>query len=297
MSAVKGGCGKGRIELLALINKNNIMKKIILSLSVIAVAAAVVVGATTAFFTDTETSTGNTFTAGAIDLTVDNESYVTDNDGDLVFSEDTSWDLSDLTNQLFFNFSDLKPGDIGEDTISLHVNSNDAWACMAINLTGTPDNGLTEPESDVDANGTDNGELQNYLNFAFWADDGDNVFEDDEEVFWEVNTTDFDGSWQTLADVDYDIWTGEGNPLQGNSEEPYFVGKAWCFGSLDEDPVDQDFGEDQDRSPLTAGTGFTCDGSSSNNDAQTDGITADVSFRAEQSRNNPDFTCGSFSAE
>ncbi|HBB53974.1 TPA: hypothetical protein DCZ79_00530, partial [Candidatus Nomurabacteria bacterium] len=42
-------------------------KKIIVSLSVVAAVAAITVGATTAFFSDTETSTGNTFTAGAID--------------------------------------------------------------------------------------------------------------------------------------------------------------------------------------------------------------------------------------
>ena len=56
--------------------KSMIMKKIILSLSVIAVAAAVVVGATTAFFSDTETSTGNTFTAGSIDLKIDNSAGI-----------------------------------------------------------------------------------------------------------------------------------------------------------------------------------------------------------------------------
>ena len=44
------------------------MKKILISSSIIAVAAAVVIGATTAYFSDTETSTGNTFTAGTLDL-------------------------------------------------------------------------------------------------------------------------------------------------------------------------------------------------------------------------------------
>ncbi|MHA1483370.1 MAG: TasA family protein, partial [Candidatus Heimdallarchaeaceae archaeon] len=48
-------------------------KKIIISLSVIAVVAAVVVGGTIAYFSDTETSTGNTFTAGTIDISVNGE--------------------------------------------------------------------------------------------------------------------------------------------------------------------------------------------------------------------------------
>jgi predicted ribosomally synthesized peptide with SipW-like signal peptide len=48
------------------------MRKIIISLSVVAAVAAAVVVGTTAFFSDTETSTGNTFTAGTIDISVDN---------------------------------------------------------------------------------------------------------------------------------------------------------------------------------------------------------------------------------
>jgi len=39
----------------------------------IAAVAAIAIGATTAFFSDTETSTGNTFTAGVIDISVDNQ--------------------------------------------------------------------------------------------------------------------------------------------------------------------------------------------------------------------------------
>ncbi|TXH01141.1 MAG: hypothetical protein E6P95_02420, partial [Candidatus Moraniibacteriota bacterium] len=50
-------------------------KRIVMSLSVIAAAAAAVVGGTGAFFSDSETSTGNTFTAGAIDLKVDSQQH------------------------------------------------------------------------------------------------------------------------------------------------------------------------------------------------------------------------------
>ncbi len=47
------------------------MRKILLSLGAIAFTAALAAGATGAFFTDTETSTGNVFTAGSIVLSVD----------------------------------------------------------------------------------------------------------------------------------------------------------------------------------------------------------------------------------
>jgi predicted ribosomally synthesized peptide with SipW-like signal peptide len=47
------------------------MKKILLSLAVIAIATTVVIGATRAYFSDTETSTGNTFSTGTIAINVD----------------------------------------------------------------------------------------------------------------------------------------------------------------------------------------------------------------------------------
>ena len=46
------------------------MKKILISLSIIAAVAAVVVYGTTAFFSDTETAIGNTFSAGTIDKAI-----------------------------------------------------------------------------------------------------------------------------------------------------------------------------------------------------------------------------------
>jgi predicted ribosomally synthesized peptide with SipW-like signal peptide len=47
------------------------MKKIIISLSIIAAVAAIGIGATVALFSDTETSAGNIFVAGSLDLKVD----------------------------------------------------------------------------------------------------------------------------------------------------------------------------------------------------------------------------------
>src|SRR3989344_2886761 len=150
------------------------MKKILLSLSVLVFVGAVVVGGTSAFFSDEETSTGNTFTAGEIDLKVDNTSYY---NGE--FNPSTSWELVDLTVEKFFDFGDLKPCDWGEDTISLHVGSNDSWVCGEVTLTSDDDNGITEPEGeDGDiTDGAGNGELADAVDFLWWADDGDNVLE------------------------------------------------------------------------------------------------------------------------
>jgi predicted ribosomally synthesized peptide with SipW-like signal peptide len=264
-------------------------KKIILSLSIIGIVAAIAIGGTIAYFSDTETSVGNTLTAGAIDLKIDNESYVTDKDGVLVRSDSTSWELKDLDGEdLFFNFSDLKPGDIGEDTISLHVNNNDAWACMSIDLTATPENDVTEPEAEIDqTHGPDEGEFQNELYFAFWADDGDNVYEEGEVIFAQGLVADlFNGADWALADSQANVWGHvAGTPLTGVTD--YHVGKVWCYGALEEAPADEGVSNPVERET----TGFICNGESVTNVSQTDGIEADVSFYAVQSRNNANFKC------
>src|SRR3989344_8311637 len=163
------------------------MKKILLSLSVVAAVAVVVVGATTVFFSDTETSTGNAFTAGAIDLKIDNESYYNS-----LVNGPATWDLRDLIVEKFFNFVDVKPGDDGEDTISLHVNNNASWLCVDVTLTSDDDNDCTEPEGEdemLDVNGNSifpnpgcsaDGELAEDIQFIWWVDDGDNAIEEGE---------------------------------------------------------------------------------------------------------------------
>ena len=215
------------------------MKKILLSIGSIFFAVAVLAGGTGAFLADSGTSTGNTFATGVVDLKIDNESYATDNWGKLYFSTSTSWALSNLAGKLFFNFADVKPGDIGEDTISMHINNNNAYACMNVNLTGTPENGQNEPEAAVDPTaGTNDGELQNYLYFTFWADDGDNVYEKGEKIFKQGLAKDiFNGDNWALADSKTNVWDGSG-PIPGDTTK--FIGKAWCFGSSTPNPINQD---------------------------------------------------------
>lgn len=60
-------------------------------MAMIAAVGAIVVGATTAYFSDTETSIGNTFTAGTIDIAIDGKNPFIDH----------------------FDIGDLKPGEVG----------------------------------------------------------------------------------------------------------------------------------------------------------------------------------------
>jgi len=53
------------------------MKKILLSLSIVAVIGIVVVGATSSYFSDTENSTDNTFAAGTMDLDINGADVAT----------------------------------------------------------------------------------------------------------------------------------------------------------------------------------------------------------------------------
>lgn len=275
--------------------------KIIMSVGMIVFVAAVVVGGTGAFFSDTETSTGNVFAAGDIDLQIDNESYAFDYNipgydnpqGEFVLNPNTSWELTDLTVERFFDFYDLKPGDYGEDTISIHVGSNDAWVCAAARITADDDNDITEPEDEEAGSNSDNddgtpdGDLDEALNFAFWVDDGDNVLETDEvdNIFVEGS---LDGLGQlgpiALADANGGPF---GNlPIPGG--ETVYVAKAWCFGELTADGTTAV--TPGDNSPLVD-TGVSCNGSNESNIAQTDSVEGDLEFYAVQARNNGQFSC------
>jgi len=264
----------------------------------IGVVAAVALGVTGAYFSDTEKSTGNTLTAGAIDLKVDNHCYyngaecICDNNGDNCHWENSdepctcTWDEKDLTeNDLFVNFTDLKPGDWGEDTISFHVYSNDAWLCADVSIVEDNDVTCTEPETEstdpsCKNNQVGDGELDNYLTVFAWADmcnsngytPGDNIYTPncDTALMTEpVKLTDYEGTFP-IADSQYSAF---GGVLEGSKD--YYIGKAWCFGDM----TIEDNGI------------IKCDGVNVQNDAQTDKLKLDVSFEAVQARNNNDFVC------
>jgi len=248
-------------------------KKILISLSVIAAVAALAIGGTVAYFSDTETSAGNTFTAGSIDLKVDNTCYYNGQP-----MSECTWTLKDLTVEKFFDFTDLKPGDWGEDTVSMHVYNNDAWACVTFKNLVSADNTCTEPESAVDPDGTTcgpNGELDENLYFVFWADDRDNIWETNEPILMQGPASDvLGGKTYPIADTTFSIAGDPGTALTGDKD--YYIGKAWCFGDMS----------------IGGNGAITCDGEPVDNASQSDSLKGDIIFYAEQARNNPGFVCG-----
>lgn len=262
--------------------KNIINTKVLLSGAMIVAAATVVVGATFAFFSDTETSSDNVFAAGSLDLKIDAQAHYNgsicsvdasdidddDNITELLWQGGTgypvglscegTWSLTDLTTEKFFNLSDIKPGDEGENTISIHVDNNDAWVCAEISGLTSADNTVTGPETPVDPDGAVSGELEENMIWTIWRDNGtgggvagDNIQNGTEPTLTSGNPV------NGVLPL-YDSTTATG-PLAGDTTA--YIGAAWS---------------------LPFGTG---------NEVQTDSLMGNISFSVQQSRNNPNFTC------
>jgi predicted ribosomally synthesized peptide with SipW-like signal peptide len=256
------------------------MKKILTSLSVILLVAGIVIGGTIAYFNDTETSTGNVFTAGSIDLTVD--SFGATYNGEDVTDPDSTWTARDLTDQKFFVFDDIKPGDYGRRNISVHADDNLAWACLLVVNKEDGENGLTDPETEA-GDITDNvGELSGNLEIFAWQDnDSDLVYEPGSPEFEDQLPINGSFDVDSFFDITYDIDITDSESGTPPLEPTGYAGTrnitiAWCAGNQ---TVNQQTGE------------ITCDGSAMGDVSQTDTFTADVVLYAEQTRNNPNFKC------
>jgi predicted ribosomally synthesized peptide with SipW-like signal peptide len=189
---------------------------------------------------------------------------------------DGTWEETDLgPSHTFFDFTDLKPGDHGENTLSLHVYDNDAYACAVIdNMVDTEVGTCSEPEEedgDTSCEDGDEGELSEYVRFLAWDDDGDNIWEDGEQVLF--SNTEGPAS-DVLDGVSYPLYTPQTGPLQGTTTE--YIGLYWCFG---------DIIVDENNYTLS------CDGAPVDNVPQSDSLMADITFYVEQARNNENFVC------
>ena len=78
-----------------------------------------------------------------------------------------------------FTLEDVKPGDSGEVTVSIHICDNPGYLRMVGDLTGNAENGQNEPELDAEGADTDGiGELADAIQVCVWYDeDCDNVYE------------------------------------------------------------------------------------------------------------------------
>lgn len=249
------------------------MRKLLLHVLLVASVSTLAIGLSHAFLSDTEISTANSFEAGTLDLKVDNLSYYNG-----ATSSATTFAPVDLSGNTyrFLNFTDIKPGDYGNDSISLRVDTNDAWGCYLVSETSNDDFSSTEPElaagdQPEDAGNIYDGELNQFIQMAVWVDDGNAILDPTETVIAK-------GPLNLVLPQLQGALADSAGGLFGNTpmvgEQVYHLGKAWCFGTLTIDSA-----------------GISCDGSGLTNITQTDRVTADITFTAIQSRNNLSYQC------
>ena len=178
------------------------------------------------------------------------------------------WGPKDLDgSEYYFDFDDVKPGDEGTNLISLHVNDNDAYACLIPHDLDDQDNTVVDAELDLSDTGPV-GELGDELEFFLWED------------------TNSDGAYQILEPVLVDAGTTIGQiqtemialSLTGGGPTGY-VGLAWCAGNQTGPSV------------ALPNTPLVCDGNGMGDIAQTDSLLASLTAYVEQIRNNPNFSC------
>jgi spore coat-associated protein N len=142
------------------------MRRILISLMTIALVGALIGGGVFAYFSDTETSTGNTFTTGTLDLNLDGGN----------------------TNVVKFTVSDVKPGDSGGGTwtvanvgtIAGYLDLESISVSEAIGTT-------TDPELVDEPTSSDTTQLGNYLMVHLFVDANNNGS-------WDAGETDIFGT-------------------------------------------------------------------------------------------------------
>ena len=215
------------------------MKSVLLSMVVFALVAAIGAGGLFAYFSDTETSEGNTFQAGNTDLAVDVNWY---DDG----REQNPWPeeipLIDPSTT-----ADIKPGHRGESTISLHaycvnaellmkffnfINDENGSAGPEITLGDAPD----DPLDDLD------GELASYLWLRLWEDngldgepvtgdegEGDNIWQEAERIVWESYFADLMACAMPDPDPDIDTSVTLLTKIVLEHCHVFYLGFEWYF--------------------------------------------------------------------
>ena len=207
--------------------------------------------------------------------------------------------LADGSPAPLVHLQDVKPGDFGEITFSLHLCDNPGYIWLNGDLQANAENGVTEPEAkdpdeddgsgvaDPDAGDETSGELADALRVVIWYDfDADNVF--DRGVFTgELEESAILGHTapMTLSEAMNELSTGNGIPLDGDIP----INQPDEFDELTDAPTSD---ERQCFSPVTDIDGSYFIGLAwwlpvdHANEIQSDSVSFDLGFYAEQCRHN-----------
>lgn len=126
--------------------------KILMSIFTIIMTASMVVGGSIAYFSDSETSLGNTFTAGTLDLQL--------NDGDL--------------NVVAFNVTNMKPGDQPAASYKLSNIGSIGGFLNITSLVANLENGIIDPEEEAGDITDPLGELGDVVHINLYFDNDSN---------------------------------------------------------------------------------------------------------------------------
>ncbi len=175
------------------------MKKILFSFLVIFVFIGLISGVTSAYFSDTVTSTGNTFATGTLDLNLDGNN----------------------TNVVKFEVTDIKPGDSETRTWEVNNVGNMNGYLDLHSLIQTHDPGIST-EQELVVEDPDVGTLGSLLNIDLFVDTNNNG------VFDGNDTAIYSGVMNGLS-ADYDL----NLPLDANTSNYLTMIVSWPSNAND----------------------------------------------------------------
>lgn len=128
------------------------MRKIIFSFLIISVIAVLAIGGTMAFFSDNETSRGNTYSAGTVEISINDELHWTKN----------------------FTWTNFEPGDSAEFTMIIkNEGENPVKLWQLLKCLTTDENGVVEPEQswyDTENSGQPKNDIDSVLVYEMFID-------------------------------------------------------------------------------------------------------------------------------
>ncbi len=193
------------------------MSKIIVSFMTIMLVGALIGGGVYAAFSDTESTTDNTFAAGTLDLTVG--------------AADPTTESISVTN--------IKPGDTGNAATwpVNNIGSISGNLTVTIGAITNNENNLTEPESSAGdvTGGAAEGELGTYMRVAIWLDvdesgtwnTGDVALESDGGTLTSTGVEalpyDYLDSYDSDSYADVIVMTADDSGAEGDDEFEFIV--------------------------------------------------------------------------
>ncbi len=178
-------------------------RRVAIAAIVLAMAAVLSSGMIYAYFNDTETSPNNSFTAGTLDLKINN---------------------ADDPVPATFTATNLAPGSHGDAKMTVS-NAGTIGGTLTGKISAVTNSGGSNPEPEK-ASGADNGELGAAMTITIYVDANNNGQYDTGEALYYKGNPAVSGSWNMGAlapggsievSVYYDIPTTVGNEIMGDS--------------------------------------------------------------------------------